>query len=475
MPSIYNFCIGELTRSCRELFRSLAWRDFVGIFSLLAYLLISILILTNIKDDLQGYDSTMMLKMARGEEDISSTLGPPYILFLRFMINTFGDSALFYLHYFVAAITGLVLVSIFGRRHLFSWSGLWILAAPSYLILNQMIWRDVPFLYLISIAVALIIKADRDKTNIRNTFAVITALLTAICLVRLNGLTVAGLMIGAFCINKTNIRAKLISLGVALALALSTNTFINNHYPVVQSQITTKYMLTRMVENDYLYYVFCVSHEGLSAGPDSNTKISVELNQACYNSYDIDAVKRSLTGISHEEIFQRSTTLFSQKPSLWLLVKYKQANQYLNMDGAFVFPSSVIRLDFLNAPEFKEKSAYHEAIAIWMNHSFSTITHFTFQPLWIVIFALYIAIRGTYLKFILSAQNATQSNILMPSAIFGILFYMSLAFPSMANDTRYFLPATFLSLFMLLNVAFSDLRSLAAQVIAKATRNRKAV
>lgn len=451
----------------------LDWRDLLGVLSLIAYLLISVLAVINIKDDLQSYDSTLMLKMAKGEEEISSTLGPPYILFLRFMINTLGESGIIYLHYFAAAIAGLLLVYVFGRKHLLSWSGLWILSTPSYLILNQMIWRDVLFLYLISIAVALLIKADRDKLNVRNIFVVITALLTATCLIRLNGITVSCLMIGAFCINKTNIRAKLIALSLTLALAVSTNAFINKHYQVVQSKITTKYMIARMVENDYLYYALCVSSESMTDLPIKDGKIYAGLLGYCDNSYHIDTVKRLLPIVEQESLYNRSISFFSHKPYLWLLVKYKQADQYLNMNGAFVFPASVMRLDFLNTPEFKEKSTHHEALAGWMNRNFSSILQFTFQPFWIALFVLYIALRAIFFKFVLAKNNAEQNNILLPAALFSALYYMSLALPSMTNDTRYFLPATFLSSFMLLNTVFADLRLAGIGVISFIKEHKK--
>jgi hypothetical protein len=446
----------------QKLQNKLGWRDAVGAISLIIYSLVSFLAITNIPDGFQSYDSTLMIDMAQGKEIIAASMSAPFVLFLRATINMFGIEGLVYLHYLAGAIAALLLVSIFGRQHILSWSGFWILSMPSYVLFNQMIWKDVLFLYLICIVIALIIKSDRKGANVRNYYLLFAPLLTTICLTRLNGMAVAGVIIVAFCVTKINIRAKLAALMLAIVFASLINWSIENHYQVEKSALTTKSAAIRMVENDYMYYILCVSGQGLTGLP---IKGQITLNNAgafigyCENSYYFNTIKPLLPVTEQEAFFNKSITFLSQNPHLWLLVKYKQADQYLNMNGAFVLPSFVMRLDFVNEPAFKGKSIYHEALTGWMNRNFSPILQFTFQPFWIAIFVLYIALRAIFFKFFLTKNNSEQNKFLLPVAVFVSLYYLSLAIPSMTNDTRYFLPATFLSSFMLLNIIFADIRA----------------
>lgn len=463
LPS-YASRILERAYSCRSLLReiknNLGWRDLIGILSLIIYSLVNILAISSLENGFQSYDSTLMIAMARGEETIGASMSAPFVLFLRATINMFGVEGLVYLHFLAGAITALLLASIFGRKYILSWSGFWILSMPSYVLFNQMIWKDVLFVYLICIAIALIIKADRKESNARNYYLLITLLLTAICLTRLNGMAVASIIIVALCINKINIRAKLATLAASLLFSSMINLFIESHYQVEKSALTTKSAAIRMIENDYMYYILCVSDQGLTGLP---LKGRVTLNNAgafieyCGNSYYFSTIKPLLPVAEQEDFFNKSIAFFSQNPRLWFLVKYKQADQYLNMNGAFIFPSFVMRLDFANEPAFKGKSAYHETLTGWMNRNFYSILQFTFQPFWIAIFVLYIALRTIFFKFVLAKKNTEQNNILLPIALFAALYYMSLAVPSMTNDTRYFLPATFLCSFMLLNMTFADI------------------
>jgi hypothetical protein len=454
----------------QEIKYNLSWRDAIGILSLITYSLVSILAISSIVDGFQSYDSTLMIEMAQGKETIAASMSAPFVLFLRATIYMFGVEGLVYLHYLAGAITALLLVSIFGRKHILSWSGFWILSMPSYVIFNQMIWKDVLFLYLICIVIALIIKADRKGANVRDFYLFIAPLLATICLTRLNGMAVAGVIIAAFCVTRININAKLAALTLALVVASLINSFIESHYQVEKSALTTKSAAIRMVENDYMYYILCVSGQGLTGLP---LKGQINMNnmgafiEYCENSYYFSTIKPLLPIREQAAFFNTSITFFGQNPHLWLLVKYKQADQYLNMDGAFIFPSFVMRLDFINDPEFKGKSAYHESLTGWMNRNFSSILRFTFQPFWIAIFVLYIAIRAMYFKFVLAKNNAEQNNILLPVALFAALYYMSLAVPSMTNDTRYFLPATFLCSFMLLNLTLTDMHQGWIWIISK--------
>lgn len=447
----------------------LGWRDFIGIASILGYFLISILAITSVEGGFQSQDSVLMIEMAQGERTISGSMGAPFVLFLRFLLSGFGLESLIYLHWLAGAITGLLLVTIFGRRHILSWSGIWLLSLPSYTLFNQMIWKDVLFMYLICIVIVLVIIADRHKGSLSKYYLPIAILLTAICLTRLNGTAVACMIIAAFCVNRINILPKLAALGGALVLTSSINLVIANNYQLDKSPLTTKNIAIRMIEDDYLYYAFCISEERLITPPGKGSEVYEGLPQYCGNSYTIDMIKRVLPDIAPDELYSKGLRLFSHHPHLWLFVKFKQADQYLNMKGAFIFPAFVKRLDFLNRAEFKDTDIYHSAITEWMNRNFWAITQYTFQPLWIAVFALYVAIRSAYFKFVLSEQNATQSNVLVPIATFSALLYMSLAFPSMTNDARYFLPATFLCSFLLLNTVFNDVRSIGIRILSRQT------
>ncbi|MFH2135439.1 MAG: hypothetical protein ABII81_09740 [Pseudomonadota bacterium] len=436
----------------------LGWRDVIGIASLVVYLLIAIVAITSVEVGFQSRDSVLMLEMARGERTISASMSAAYILFLRFVIAAWGEGSLIYIHFLSSVVAALMLVYALGRKHLISWIGLWILSLPSYAIFNLMVWKDVLFFHAIIILIAMIITSDRDKLNIRNSYSIIAGLLTVICLIRLNGMAVAFMTIAAFSINRINIQFKLTALTLAVVLSLFINHYIGNHYQVEKSALTTTSVGIRMIEDDYLFYALCVSKESLITPPERGSQIFSGLPRYCDNSYSIDVVKHSLSEAEKKALFDESLSLFTKRPYLWLLVKYKQSNQYLNLKGAFIFPAFVVRLDFLNRPEFKGRSAFHEAIANWMNRNFSKITHYTFQPLWIAIFALYITIRGLSLRFVNKECELAQYSILEPVALFAILYYMSLAIPTMPNDTRYFLPATFISLVMLISTALGDIR-----------------
>lgn len=466
----------EITQSSKNLFNgiksNLSWRDLIGFFSLSLYLLAGVFAISTVENGFFSYDSTLMVEMARGNVPISESLSASYILLLRFIITNFSESAIVYMNLFAAVSAGLTLVWVFGRKHIFSWSGVWILLMPSYIVFNLMVWKDVLFLYVVIITVALIIKLDRDKLNHKNYFLIATIFLTSICLIRLNGPMTALLIILSFLTNGKNLRIKLISLLLSIVFAVGVNSLIVNNYQTEKSALTTKSVVIRMVENDYLFYKLCVSGEGITGAPLKGDKVFQGLPSYCNSSFVLDVVKASLSSDVRESVFTESVSLFGGKPYLWAYVKYKQSSQYLYMRGAFIFPAFVMRLDFLNGTEFKEKNIFNKMLSGWMNNNFHIVISYIFSPFWIVIFALYVVVRGIYFKFILVEKDAMQRNILVPVSLFVALYYLSLTIPSMANDTRYFLPAVFLSLFVLIFSAYGDIKLISEHVF---TRNNKSI
>jgi len=448
--------ISELSQHFKELLlrikTKICWPDLVGVLSLLIYLFVCINAILTVKTGITTYDSTQMLGMARDEITMSTSANPFYILYLRVVMGLFGEAGIIYVHYLAGAITGLMLVWVFGRKNILSWSGFWVLSMPSYALFNLMVWKDVLFLYLVCISVALIIKSDRDtlknKVSIRNLYVIITFLLALVCLIRMNGNAVALILIVSFLINKKNIKNKLSSLVLALVLAAGVNSFIKNHYEVIETKgRTTKDLAVRMIGNDYLYYKFCLVNEDVAGLLDKRNKIYRGLPSYCENSYTLDVARSSLSKQEQKVIFNDGLELFLQKPYIWFKVKYEELYQYLSMMGAYVFPANVPKLSF--------KKYFWLLVVV------------TFSPAWIFILFLYVIGRTALIKYNVIVNDVEHRDILIPVSIFSLLFCFSLTIPFMTNDSRYFLPAVFISLFVFIIMLGKDL-SLKLPVIKSA-------
>ena len=461
LPNDLHLLIARFKPSSNTLLflnKELKWQHVLAVCSVIFYIAVSLYAVMNAKIGLYSPDSILMTEMARGDRVIGASRNPSYILFLRFTIETFGLGSIVYFHLLLGATTSFVLAWVIGKDNLLSWSGFWILSLPSYLVFNLMVWKDVTFLYLIVLAVALIIKSDKDKFS-KNYCLIIVLLLTAICLTRLNGGLVVIILIMSFLLNKKHIRIKLILLAVSLFLALGINSFVKRFYHIEKSNLTTSSLVKRVIENDYLYYMLCVKNEKIDGMADNKNKIFSGLPSYCDSSFTLDVAKNSLPIEYKNAIVDKSVKLFSSKPHLWLYIKYKQTSQYLFMKSAYIFPAYVMRLNFIKSIKTKDTVSYKRIVRFFL-----ASVVLSFIPAWIILFVLYVAVRGVYFKVNTLAADSMQRDVLLPVSIFVFLYYLSLSIPSMTNDVRYFLPAVYISIFFSIVFVSKDLESLALKL-----------
>lgn len=464
MPHVYANSLLKQLQFCKEkasrISSSLCWQDLIGVLSIIIYAVVSIDAIFAVQTGITTHDSNQMLGMARGERILSTNDNPFFVLYLKLVLEVFGEQGIIYMHYLVGAITSLTLVWVFGRKNILSWSGFWLLSMPGYVFFNMMVWKDVLFLYLATLSIALIIKSDRDILNSRNLYIVITILLTAVCLVRLNGYVVASIIVVSFLVNKKNIKYKILSLIFMFMLAVGTTSVVESVFQVIQSKgKTTKDLAVRMVENDYLYYMFCIAHEDVAGLKDQRNKVYTGLPSYCKNSYVLDAARGTLSDVERNKIYDASLELFLKRPVLWLSVKYKELFQYHDIRSAYVFPTDVSRLKFFN-----EDSKHYMRTMLWSPQHAGLITRIIFSPTWIFVLLLYVVGREILIKFGARKEDDLQRSILVPVSLISIVFYFSLTIPFMTNDTRYFLPAIFISMYIFATTLGKDLMLLLPMV-----------
>jgi hypothetical protein len=129
------------------------------------------------------------------------------------------------------------------------------------------------------------------------------------------------------------------------------------------------------------------------------------------------------------------------------------------MERAYIFPLEIMRVNYID-DNGKGVNWFYKILSGIDAHKFKKICIFVLSPIWIWIFAVYVVFRIYLLRTKLIPDDKIQSGILNPIALFSVVFYFSLSIIYITNDTRYFLPATFVSIYMFIVVFSNDIKYL---------------
>lgn len=406
-------------------------------------------------------DSKRMMKMAVDGSGINGNSGIVFGLFLRSVVDLVGENGLLYFNIAAGFIASYMLSTLFDKRSVINLLAFWIMLTPAFIVFNFMIWTDVLFVYAICISIVLLVKAEKAEGDKRllSIMAIASIFLLLVTHIRLNGSITVMILMLSFMVTGKNIKYKLSTLIVVLVLSSLITTYVKSNNEVSKTTYTIGNFLKRMVENDYMYHMFCIK-KAVPADIKLKNNQPLKINHRfCNNSFFFDKVKNQIHPRHSEKLYARGIKTFTSNPFNWLKIKLNQSLPYITMERAYIFPLEIMRVNYID-DNGKGVNWFYKILSGIDAHKFKKICIFVLSPIWIWIFAVYVVFRIYLLRTKLIPDDKIQSGILNPIALFSVVFYFSLSIIYITNDTRYFLPATFVSIYMFIVVFSNDIKYL---------------